>query len=170
MKYANTMDENEIQEMRHVLAVTIPVISNPLPAQQTQNEPEVPPDGGINDPTSKTPIKASIGGTTRKRGRPRTDSVEGGPGKAKKGRTRKGQATEKENRPPKVVDVDEQDVFLAKGRVWSAEDKTKFFEWFLGPDGDEIFTIHKTNPERAFQKVFFSFALHASCSEYRIIR
>ena len=126
LKYANTTDENGTQEMQHLLGANIPFFGNLFPAQQIQNELDVPPelgDGGINDPTSKTPIKASIGGTTRKRGRPRNDSVEG-PVNVKKVRTRKGEAMEKENRPPKAVDVDERDIFLAKGRVWSAEDKT----------------------------------------------
>ena len=54
----------------------------------------------------------------------------------------------KENR----VEVDEDDKMLAKGQIWSSDDKTTFFEWLLGANST-VFNIHKTNPDQVFQKV-----------------
>jgi hypothetical protein len=71
---------------------------------------------------------------------------------AKKPRVKKTEG--KENK--KVVDVDVEDEFLAKGRVWSADDKTLFFEWLLGADS-VVFDIHKTNPDKVFRKVSIKF-------------
>jgi hypothetical protein len=56
----------------------------------------------------------------------------------------------------KVVDVDVEDEFLAKGQVWSADDKTLFFKWLLGT-GSVVFDIHKTTPDKVFRKVSIKF-------------
>ena len=48
----------------------------------------------------------------------------------------------KENR----VKVDEDDEILAKGWIWSSDDKATFFEWLLGVDST-VFNIHKTNTD-----------------------
>ena len=48
----------------------------------------------------------------------------------------------KENR----FEVDEDDEILAKGQIWSSDDKTTFFKWLLGVDSP-VFDIHKTNPD-----------------------
>ena len=58
----------------------------------------------------------------------------------KKPRNKKNQG--KENR----VEVDEDDEILAKGQIWSSDDKTTPFEWLLGADST-VFNIHKTNPD-----------------------
>ena len=76
------------------------------------------------------------------------DDIE--PVNAKKPRKKKNE--EKENK----VEVDEDNEILAKGRIWSHNDKTIFFEWLLGVDST-VFDIHKTNPDRVFRKVCFKF-------------
>jgi len=70
------------------------------------------------------------------------------PVNAKKPRKKKNKENE--------VEVDEDDEILAKGRIWSHDDKTIFFEWLLGADST-VFDIHKTNPDRVFRKVCFKF-------------
>ena len=52
------------------------------------------------------------------------------------------------------VEVDEDDEILAKGQIWSHDDKTIFFEWLLGVDST-VFDTHKTNPDQVFCKVCF---------------
>jgi hypothetical protein len=67
-----------------------------------------------------------------------TDDIE--PANMKKPHKKKNE--EKENK----VEVDEDDEILAKGRIWSYDDKTTFFEWLLGADST-VFDTHKTNPD-----------------------
>lgn len=94
-------------------------------------------------PFAKVPVK-------RQRAASVIDNPE--PVIAKKPRVKKTEG--KENK--KVVDVDVEDEFLAKGRVWSTDDKTLFFEWLLGADS-VVFDIHKTNPDKVFRKVCIKF-------------
>jgi hypothetical protein len=93
---------------------------------------------------TKKPVNRAAG--KRSRSTTITDDVE--PVNAKKPRKKKNKGKENE------VEVDEDDEILAKGRIWSPEDKTTFFEWLLGADST-VFDIHKTNPDRVFCKVCF---------------
>jgi hypothetical protein len=83
--------------------------------------------------------------------RPRSATIAGDiePVNAKKPRKKKNKENE--------VEVDDDDEILAKGRIWSHDDKTIFFEWLLGADST-AFDIHKTNPDRVFRKVCFKFS------------
>ena len=54
------------------------------------------------------------------------------------------------------VEVDGDDEILAKGQIWSHDDKTIYFEWLLGADST-IFDAHKTNSDQVFHKVCFKF-------------
>lgn len=47
----------------------------------------------------------------------------------------------------------EDEIFANGGFVWSIEDRTKLFEFVLGPDGDKLFEKLKTNPAYVHKKV-----------------
>jgi hypothetical protein len=171
----NQENEDEIQKMQAILNVENTTVLAPplLPLHdlhcEIRTELHEPPFIYENDsepedksqPTLKAAAKANTPAANRKRRRSVTDVVEVESVSKKKKRV--GRSDNKENKPAKKIvhEVDDADVFLVKGRSWSVEDKTKLFEWFLGPDADEIFNIHKTNPDRAYRKVFLPHPVQA---------
>lgn len=49
--------------------------------------------------------------------------------------------------------LEEDEIFVNAGSVWSIEDRTTLFTFVLGPDGDKLFEKLKTNPAYVHKKV-----------------
>ncbi|KAJ7906403.1 hypothetical protein B0H13DRAFT_2506352 [Mycena leptocephala] len=134
--------------------------------------PEIPPNASVDAVNSTRKRACSEAAdisppAKRGRGRPRKVANDDVPAKAKastrrakpKAQTKtkavKKDKNNRENLPP-VIDIMDSDDELEKDeggkpRFWTAEEKTRFFEFFLGSDADaeQRFKQHKVNPGHA---------------------
>jgi hypothetical protein len=98
----------------------------------------------------------------RGRGRPRKTANTDVPAKPKaktKTKAAKKDKSNEENLPPAIDIVDSDDELEkneeGKPRYWTAEEKARVFEFFLGPDADaeRHFNQHKVNPGHVYKRV-----------------
>ncbi|KAJ7852133.1 hypothetical protein B0H13DRAFT_2398919 [Mycena leptocephala] len=135
--------------------------------------PEIPPNASVDAVNSTRKCACSEAADTsppakRGRGRPRKVANDDVPAKAKASarrakpkaqtKTKAVKKSNQENLPP-VIDIMDSDDELEKDeggkpRFWTAEEKTRFFEFFLGSDADaeRRFKQHKVNPGHVYKR------------------
>ncbi|KAJ7880179.1 hypothetical protein B0H13DRAFT_2667809 [Mycena leptocephala] len=136
---------------------------------------EIPPNASVDAVNSTRKRACSEAADTsppakRGRGRPRKVVNDDVPAKAKasvrrakpKAQTKtkavKKDKSNQENLPPVINIMDSDDELEkdegGKPRFWTAEEKTRFFEFFLGPDADaeRRFKQHKVNPGHVYKR------------------